>query len=252
MLQHGSYTLLIDACYDREHFPTLEEAYEWTWASTTEEKEAVAFVLHKFFTVEDGVYVQKRIQEEVNEYHLKAETNKRIAQERETSRRQNSTNRERVVNETPPNHKPLTKNHKPSIDRGSRLQADWKPNAEEIQYCKQTRPDLDPSRVAEDFLDYWTAIPGAKGVKLDWSATWRGWVRKQFSPGKPQAQEVREWHETSAGIDAKAKELGLPLRAMDEQFPAYKVRVMRAFKGESSGFKTVGDLYAMAQARNRA
>ena len=26
MLQHGSYTLLIDACYDREQFPTLEEA----------------------------------------------------------------------------------------------------------------------------------------------------------------------------------------------------------------------------------
>jgi hypothetical protein len=56
MLQHGAYTLLIDACYDREVFPTLEEAIEWTWASTTEEIEAVTFVLRKFFVLENGIY----------------------------------------------------------------------------------------------------------------------------------------------------------------------------------------------------
>lgn len=120
MLQHGSYTLLIDACYDREQFPTLEEAIEWTWASTTEEVEAVTFVLRKFFTLENGIYVQKRIQEEIAEYHGKAETNKRIAIERETKRKENNTkrakentNREQGVNEAPPNHKPITINHKP-------------------------------------------------------------------------------------------------------------------------------------------
>lgn len=120
MLQHGSYTLLIDACYDREQFPTLEEAIEWTWASTTEEMEAVAFVLRKFFTLENGIYIQKRIQEEIAEYHGKAETNKRIAIDRETKRKENNTNREQentnreqVVNESPPNHKPITNNHKP-------------------------------------------------------------------------------------------------------------------------------------------
>ena len=63
MLQHGSYTLLLDACYDRETFPTLEEALEWTWASSTEEIEAVTFVLKKFFVLENGVYVQNRIRE---------------------------------------------------------------------------------------------------------------------------------------------------------------------------------------------
>ena len=120
MLQHGSYTLLIDACYDREQFPTLDDAIEWTWASTTEEIEAVTFVLRKFFTLENGVYVQKRIQEEIAEYHSKAETNKRIAIDRETKRKENNTNRAedntncvQGVNEPPPNHKPLTNNHKP-------------------------------------------------------------------------------------------------------------------------------------------
>jgi len=114
MLQHGSYTLLIDSCYDREVFPTLEQALEWTWASTEAEVEAVKFVLSRFFTLDkDGCYVQDRILQELLEYHAKADTNKRIAIERETKRREKSTNREPSVNEPPPNHKPITNNHKP-------------------------------------------------------------------------------------------------------------------------------------------
>lgn len=113
MLQHGAYTLLIDSCYDRERFPTKEEAIDWTWASTSEEVEAVEFVLSRFFTLKDGVYVQQRIEQEINAYHEKAATNKRIAIERETNRKEKSTKRARGVNEAPPNHKPLTINHKP-------------------------------------------------------------------------------------------------------------------------------------------
>lgn len=113
MAQHGAYTLLIDACYDREQFPTEHEAIDWTWASSTEEVEAVKFVLSKFFTLVDGRYVQSRIQEELNDYHGKAETNARIAREREAKRRESYTNRARTVNEPPPNHKPITTNQEP-------------------------------------------------------------------------------------------------------------------------------------------
>lgn len=113
MLQHGAYTLLIDACYDREQFPTLEDAIEWTWASTTEEIEAVTFVLRKFFTLVDGVYVQKRIQEEVDDYRTKAETNKRIADEREANRKRIVNESCEKQNEPPPNHKPITNNQEP-------------------------------------------------------------------------------------------------------------------------------------------
>jgi uncharacterized protein YdaU (DUF1376 family) len=120
MLQHGSYTLLIDSCYDREVFPTLEQALEWTWASTEAEVEAVKFVLSRFFTLDkDGCYVQDRILQELLEYHAKADTNKRIAIERETKRREKSTNREPSVNEPPPNHKPITNTHKPIKERAT-------------------------------------------------------------------------------------------------------------------------------------
>ncbi len=138
MLQHGAYTQLIDACYDREVFPTLDEAIEWTWASTEEEIQAVKFVLQRFFTLEDGVYSQHRINEEVENFKKNGETNRRIALEREEKRRQakakrdeNSTNRDsdstnrdnsvndsstkhaQDVNEPPPNQEPRTKNQEP-------------------------------------------------------------------------------------------------------------------------------------------
>lgn len=70
ILQHGVYNLLIDACYDRERFPTRDEAVDWVWASTPEEVQAVDFVLAKFFTLtEGGTYTQNRIQQELEEYH---------------------------------------------------------------------------------------------------------------------------------------------------------------------------------------
>jgi uncharacterized protein YdaU (DUF1376 family) len=117
ILQHGVYNLLIDACYDRESFPNLDEAIDWVWASTTEEQEAVKFVLSKFFIEEDGVFIQKRIQEELADYQAKSENNKRIAQERETKRKRTVNETCEKDNEPSPNHKPITNNHKPITNK---------------------------------------------------------------------------------------------------------------------------------------
>lgn len=110
MLQHGAYTLIIDACYDRERFPTLEEAIDWAWASSKEEIEAVTFVLLKFFDLEDDVYIQNRIKQELANFHKNSATNKRIAIEREAKRKGKSTKRVPTVNESPPNQEPVTNN----------------------------------------------------------------------------------------------------------------------------------------------
>jgi len=115
MLQHGAYTLLIDSCYDREVFPTFDQAIEWTWASTEAEIEAIKFVLGRFFTLDkDGQYVQDRILAELLNYHKNADINKRIADEREAKRKEKRTDRAHAVYEPPPNQEPLTKNHKPT------------------------------------------------------------------------------------------------------------------------------------------
>lgn len=63
----------------------------------------------------------------------------------------------------------------------TRLPNDWTPSPVEIEFCRKNRPDLNPDEVADEFRDYWISVPGAKGKKLDWTATWRNWVRKQRS-----------------------------------------------------------------------
>ena len=69
ILQHGVYNLLIDSCYDRERFPTLDEAIDWVWAESEEEIDAVKFVLKKFFKLnEQGLYIQGHIEEDLIKY----------------------------------------------------------------------------------------------------------------------------------------------------------------------------------------
>jgi len=74
------------------------------------------------------------------------------------------------------------KEEKRVVDKSTRLPADWHPSEEDTKYCKENRPDLRPSEVAERFYDYWIAQPGVKGRKADWQATWRTWVRNE-KPG---------------------------------------------------------------------
>ena len=151
MLQHGAYTLLIDSCYDREVFPTLEQAIEWTWASTEAEVDAVKFVLSRFFSLtKDGEYVQDRILEELLQYHKNADTNKRIADEREAKRREKSTKREQSVNEASPNQEQLTINHKPNINTiqsGAKLLTC--PHQEILKLYQKHLPHLTQPRVWE-------------------------------------------------------------------------------------------------------
>lgn len=64
-LEHGVYTLLLDAYYDREQAPTKAEAIRQARARTAEELAAVDAVLGDFFTLsDDGRYTQTRVEEE--------------------------------------------------------------------------------------------------------------------------------------------------------------------------------------------
>lgn len=187
MLQHGAYTLLIDSCYDREKFPTLEDAIEWTWASSDDEINAVKFVLNKFFILVDNFYIQHRIQEEIDNYHCNAETNKRIAIERETKRMENNTKRVQSVNETPPNHEPLTNNHKPlSLSDDKTLMGNaFALHQDDIDYCKTRRPDLNFDFEFERFINYYRDKP-----MKNWSSVWRNWVLKTKADKIMKPEEI--------------------------------------------------------------
>jgi hypothetical protein len=62
--------------------------------------------------------------------------------------------------------------------RGSRLPDDFKITFEMGEWARTNCPGLDWRRETAAFVDYWRGIPGARGRKLDWPATWRNWMRK--------------------------------------------------------------------------
>ena len=66
--------------------------------------------------------------------------------------------------------------------RGTRLPADWVLSRAWAEQAREIGPTLTTEQIHEiaaEFHDYWVAVPGAKGCKLDWLATWRNWVRKE-------------------------------------------------------------------------
>jgi type IV secretory pathway VirB10-like protein len=72
--------------------------------------------------------------------------------------------------------------------RATRIPDDFEPDescwhlAESLNFTSQhCQTELD------QFRDYWRAVPGAKGLKLDWQATFRTWLRKS-AERKPHAQ----------------------------------------------------------------
>ena len=73
-----------------------------------------------------------------------------------------------------------TKKEKKAL--GKRLANDFSFPLEWEQFCKETRPELSPVKTFDQFKDYWIAQAGQKGVKLDWFATWRNWVRSTNAP----------------------------------------------------------------------
>lgn len=64
------------------------------------------------------------------------------------------------------------------IDVQMTLPADW------AEYCRAKRSDLDPDSTFAAFKDYYLAAAGGKGVKADWTAAWRSWVRRENSSTK--------------------------------------------------------------------
>jgi uncharacterized protein YdaU (DUF1376 family) len=149
-------------------------------------EEDVMTVLNEFFiSTEDG-FVSPRADKEIQQYKEFAEAGKRGAAKRWAKPPHEEANS--PPNATPiatNNHKPITTNQKPIVERsqrGSRLATNWVLPDDWEYWANKERPDLNAKQVAEQFRDFWCAKAGKDGVKLDWQATWRNWVRNQKSP----------------------------------------------------------------------
>jgi hypothetical protein len=63
--------------------------------------------------------------------------------------------------------------------RGSRVPHDFAITAEMRQWAAEEAPLVNLDGKLAEWVDYWSGVAGAKGVKTDWPATWRNGMRKQ-------------------------------------------------------------------------
>jgi uncharacterized protein YdaU (DUF1376 family) len=237
MLQHGAYTLLIDSCYDREIFPTLEQALEWTWASTEAEVEAVKFVLNRFFMLHsDGRYIQDRILTELLNYQKNADTNKRIADEREAKRRGNDTKRVQIVDEASPNQEPLTTNHKPIREKATSVATPIGVSDSVWQEFKTLRK-AKKAPITQRAIDAITSEANKAGWTLEkaleecvvrgWQAFKADWVATKSNPADIVRLTVPSKNEPDPALE-KIKADALKAAPMPDSFRQFAKQVRKA------------------------
>lgn len=99
-----------------------------------------------------------------------------------------------------PPEKPSVSTPKGATDRGSRLPEDWVPPSGLLPSDFGLTHEAYAAQ-AEVFRDYWRAVPGAKGRKSDWPATWRNWLRRASENSARKAPHERP--HTDAKFDAR-------------------------------------------------
>ena len=77
--------------------------------------------------------------------------------------------------------------------RGARIPSDFSISDDMRQWAREEVPLVDVDKKLAEFVDYWAAVPGVKGVKLDWVATWRNGMRKQQQFAKKDAKPNTDW-----------------------------------------------------------
>jgi uncharacterized protein YdaU (DUF1376 family) len=201
LLEHGIYRQLLDTYYLSEQpLPTdIAVVCRKVSARSEEEKKLVESILNEFFKLTEAGWIQSRCDREIDAYLGKVEVAK------ENGKLGGRPKKTKGVisglsgkTEEKANQDPLTNSHYPlktkskDLARGTRLPADWFLPDEWATWALMESRSLTRESVlkaAEQFKDYWTAMPGQRGVKLDWCATWRNWIRRLGS--SPPARTER-------------------------------------------------------------
>ena len=179
-----TYRRLLDWYYLHEAPIPLDQAETARQIRMRSHSDCIAVVLQEYFERTENGWIHHRADREIaktGEKSAKAAASAKArwnkgsnANALPTQSESNAThNTEHITQDT---------KHKVKTQRGSRLPTDFLFPKEWADFCHQERPDLNIQKTFDLFKDYWVAKPGAGGVKLDWYATWRNWVRSQSAP----------------------------------------------------------------------
>jgi len=152
--------------------------------------DCISSVLNEYFSHTSDGWIHHRANKEIAKVGEKSEKASESAKARWNKVKDANALPTQSDSNATHNTLPITHNTIVKQNRGSRLQPDFCLTDEWKEFCRTERSDLDPQKVFDGFKDYWIAKPGQQGVKLDWLATWRNWVRNQKQGVVNKADQV--------------------------------------------------------------
>lgn len=94
----------------------------------------------------------------------------------------------------------------PTPKKGHRIPDGWMPSDDIANAMVSECPNVNQQMEYRKFVDYWSSQPGAKGVKLDWNATYRNWIRRasESAPktGNRSTDRMMNGYEAMAGFNS--------------------------------------------------
>jgi uncharacterized protein YdaU (DUF1376 family) len=219
LAEHGAYLLMLQHYYaTQQPLPTERALYRLLRAETKQEREAVDAVTERFWQRVEGGLIHERADKEMEKAENKTQANRengklggRPKKPKENPLGFDSVSQKKATEKLSHSHSHIPPSLRSGGARGTRLPTDWVPEVEQGQWTPLQAREL------PKFRDYWTAQPGQKGVKADWQATWRNWIRKAgeyaesgrhsgASPAKPLSavERVRQ----ACGLDDDGFPLG--------------------------------------------
>lgn len=205
LLQHGAYLALIRWYYatGRPLPNDRERIHRRCHALSGEEKGAVDYVLAEFFQLDGPVWKHRRIDLELAEWNERSDEARTSALTRWSNKindnhdanalrkhcdgnaNQNQEPRTKEVGSVSENtlrsaraksREPRTDLRGTRLDPGATIPDEWK------TWTIACYPTMSPQEVVStwvEFRNYWSDVPGAKGLKLRWFQTWQNNVHRK-------------------------------------------------------------------------
>lgn len=196
-IEHGAYLLLLISMWrNRGELPDDDRRLARYARLTMGQWARIAPTVRRFFKAENGILTQGRLTAEysfVRQHSMKQSNRSRSRWLKNKETADAAAMPDACRTHAPTPTPSINTSSNPTIVvledvraraprktlRGTRLDPAWMPDPDDCQVGIDL--GLTPERIKaehEKFTDYFTAQPGQKGVKLNWNATFRNWLRR--------------------------------------------------------------------------
>ena len=187
--QHGAYLLLLMDYWRSGRLPNNDQVLAQICKLNPDAWSNAKAMLMPFFSIEDGCWIHKRVEQEMAEAKINQTKKHERAVKAAEARWKNATSNANAMQKLCPSPSPSPSPVLNTIEvakapKAQRLNLNTIPE-DWYNFCRSERQDLNPKDIWVQFKDYWSSVPGSKGTKLDWFATWRNWVRNQKKAAAP-------------------------------------------------------------------